>query len=84
MTCVRILVREVNSLELVLVETEVGRKAVGGVFGKGAYLYLEEILWRPVDLFEALGAGIWHGLHGDVRFVASATETRVGVAGMDG
>jgi hypothetical protein len=29
-----------------------------------AYFYLEEILRRSIDLFKALLAGIWNGLHG--------------------
>ena len=31
---------------------------------KGAYFDLEEVLWRAIDLLEALLARIWHGLHG--------------------
>jgi hypothetical protein len=27
------------------------------------YFYLEEVLRRAIDLFEALLARIWHGLH---------------------
>jgi hypothetical protein len=30
----------------------------------GAYLDLEEVLWWAIDLFEALLARVWHGLHG--------------------
>lgn len=28
-----------------------------------AYLYLQEVLWRAIDLFEALLSRIWHCLH---------------------
>jgi hypothetical protein len=31
---------------------------------RATYFYLEEFLGRAVDLFEALLACIWHGLHG--------------------
>ena len=31
--------------------------------GEGEYFYLEEVFWRPVDLFEALLASIGHCLH---------------------
>ena len=28
--------------------------------GRGPYFYLEEVLWRAVDLFEGLVTGLWH------------------------
>jgi hypothetical protein len=30
----------------------------------GAHLDLQEVLWRAIDLFEALLARVWHCLHG--------------------
>jgi hypothetical protein len=35
-----------------------------GLEGELTNLYLEKVLWRSVDLVEALLAGIRHGLHG--------------------
>jgi len=34
-----------------------------------SYFYLQEVLWRAIDLFEALLARIWHCLH-DCQLVA--------------
>jgi hypothetical protein len=28
-----------------------------------AYLYLEKVLWRPINLVKALLPRVWHGLH---------------------
>lgn len=40
--------------------------------GLGAHLNFEEVLWRAIDLFEALLARIWHCLHRCGSLVARA------------
>jgi hypothetical protein len=60
-----------------------GREVWGegaGAWKEWTYFYLEEVLGRAVDLFEALLARIWHGLH-DCKGWAQGAQTGIGVVG---
>ena len=47
----------------------------------GANFYLEEVFGRAVDLFEALLARIWHGLHGCNNWAQGHKQKRKGGMG---